>query len=141
MTHGKHRVELVGGKSTHPFPTYTEGGGIGQVRDGYVFSDGASFTTAASYFKVNGDMATKRMVVSSSVRDNDGVHQYRSVVTSWNTCRPDGGYWIVKDDSRGFGFTPEMAAIFLYILEQTELNPRGNIAGELGLPSNFECTY
>ena len=119
----------------------TEGGGIGQVRDGYVFSDGTSFTTGASYFKVDGDMATKRMVVSSSVRDNDGEHQYRSVVTSWNTRRPDGGYWIVKDDSRGFGMTPEMAAIFLYMLEQTESNPRDNIAGELGLPSNFECTY
>ena len=119
----------------------TEGGGIAQVRDGYVFSDGTSFTIAASYFNVDDNIANKRMVVSSSVCDNDGEYQYRSVVTSWNTPKLEGNFWIVKGDSRGFGMTQEMAAIFLYMLEQTESNPRDNIAGELGLPSNFECTY
>ena len=119
----------------------TEGGGIAQGSSGYILHDGTSFTIAASYFSVDGTIPNSRMVVSSSIRDNDGEYQYRSVVTSWNTRRPDGGYWIVKGDSRGFGLTPEMAAIFLYMLEQTESNPRDNIAGELGLPSNFECTY
>ena len=116
---------------------WSENGGIGQASNGYVFSDGSSFTLAASYFKVDGNTANKRMVVSST----GGEQQYRSVVTSWNTTKPAGGYWIVDDDPKGFGFTPDMAAIFLYMLEQTKSNPRGNVAGELGLPSNFECTY
>ena len=116
-------------------------GTVGSVANDYVLYDGSSFTAGVMYFDVDDNISNKRMVVSSSVCDNDGERDYRSVVTSWNTRRPDGGYWIVKGDSRGFGLTPEMAAIFLYMLEQTESNPRDNIAGELGLPSNFECTY
>ena len=116
-------------------------GTVGSVANDYVLYDGSSLTAGVMYFNVDDNIANKRMVVSSSVYDNDGEHQYRSVVTSWNTRRPDGGYWVVKGDSRGFGMTQEMAAIFLYMLEQTKSNPRGNIAGELGLPSNFECTY
>jgi len=108
-----------------------------QVGNGYAFSDGSSFTAAASYFNVDDNIANKRMVVSVT----GGEEQYRSVITSWNTPKPSGGYWIVLEDSRGFGLTPDMAAILLYVLEQTRMNPRGNIAGELGLPPNFECTY
>ena len=108
-----------------------------QVGNGYALSDGSSFTAAASYFDVDDNIANKRMVVSVT----GGEEQYRSVITSWNTPKPSGGYWIVLEDSRGYGLTPDMAAILLYVLEQTRMNPRGNIAGELGLPSNFECTY
>ena len=108
-----------------------------QVGNGYALSDGSSFTAAASYFNVDDNIANKRMVVSVT----GGEEQYRSVITSWNTPKPNGGYWIVLEDSRGFGLTPDMAAILLYVLEQTRMNPRGNIAGELGLPPNFECTY
>ena len=112
-------------------------GGLMQGGDGYALSDGSSFTMAVSYLNLDDNIANKRMGVSST----GGEEQYRSVITSWNTPRPDGGYWVVKGDSRGFGFTPDMAAILLYVLEQTISNPRGNIAGELGLPSNYECTY
>ena len=116
-------------------------GTVGSVANDYVLYDGSSLTAGVMYFNVDDNIANKRMVVSSSVYDNDGEHQYRSVVTSWNTPKLKESFWIVKDDSRGFGMTQEMAAIFLYMLEQTESNPRDNIAGELGLPSNFECTY
>ena len=119
----------------------TEGGGIGQLRDGYILSDGTWFTAGVSYFNIDDNIANKRMVVSSSVRDNDGEHQYRSVITSWNTPKPDDNFLVIKGDSRGFGLTTDMAAILLYVLEQTESNPRSDIAGELGLPDNFECTY
>ena len=108
--------------------------------NGYIWYDGSpSPYVVFSYFDVDDNIANKRMVVSSWFDDDHG--EYRSVITSWNTPRPNGGYWIVKGDSRGYGFTPEMAAIFLYVLEQTKSNPRGNIAGELGLPSSYECTY
>lgn len=108
--------------------------------NGYIWYNGSPSPYAVfSYFDVDDDIANKRMVVSSWFDDDHG--EYRSVITSWNTSKPDGGYLIVKDDSRGYGFTPEMAAIFLYVLEQTKSNPRGNVAGELGLSSNYECTY
>ena len=110
-------------------------GGLMQCSDGYAFSDGSSFTMAVSYLNLDDNIANKRMVVSSG-----GEEQHRSVITSWNTPKPDGGYWIVLEDPRGFGLTPDMAAVLLYVLEQTISNPRSNIAGELGLPSNYECT-
>ena len=108
-----------------------------QVGNGYEFSDGSSFTAAVSYFNIDDNVANKRMVVSLT----GGEEQYRSVITSWNTPKPDDNFLVIKGDERGFGITPDMAAILLYVLEQTRMNPRGNIAGELGLPPNFECTY
>ena len=111
--------------------------GVSQVGNGYVLSDGSSFNMAVSYFNVDDNIANKRMVVSST----GGVEQYRSVITSWNTPSPDDNFLVIKGDSRGFGLTPDMAAILLYVLEQTESNPRSNIAGELSLPSNYECSY
>ena len=108
-----------------------------QVGNGYAFSDGSSFTAAVSYFSIDDNVANKRMVVSLT----GGERQYRSVITSWNTPKPDDNFLVIKGDRRGFGITPDMAAILLYVLEQTRMNPRGNIAGELGLPPNFECTY
>ena len=108
-----------------------------QVGNGYAFSDGSSFNAAVSYFNIDDNVANKRMIVSLT----GGEEQYRSVITSWNTPKPDDNFLVIKGDTRGFGLTPDMAAILLYVLEQTRMNPRGNIAGELGLPSNFECTY
>ena len=111
--------------------------GVTQVGNGYALSNRSSFNMAVSYFNIDDNTSNKRMVVSST----GGEEQYRSVITSWNTPKPDDSFLVIKGDSRGFGLTPDMAAILLFVLEQTESNPRGNIAGELGLPSNYECTY
>ena len=108
-----------------------------QVGNGYAFSDGTSFTAAVSYFDIDDNFANKRMVVSLT----GGEKQYRSVITSWNTPKPDDNFLVIKGDKRGFGITLDMAAILLYVLEQSRMDPRSNIAGELGLPPNFECTY
>ena len=120
------------------------GSGGTQVGNGYAFSDGSSFVSAVSYDYADGVDDAYAHHESSSyyfVVSITGEQQYRTCVKAYNEPMPSGGWAIVKGDHRGFGFSPDMAALLLYVLEQTRMNPRGNIAGELGLPSNFECTY
>ena len=45
---------------------------------------------------------------------------------------------VVFSENEAEGLTLEMAELLLYILEQTQQNPRDNIAGELGL-TNYVC--
>ena len=69
----------------------------------------------------------------------NGEEQYDSVVRIYNEKQPPGNWIVVKGFS--FGFSPDAAALLLYMLEQNELNPRYNIAGELPLPDNYECGW
>ena len=113
-----------------------------QVGNGYAFSDGSSFTSAVSYDYADGVDDAYAHNASSSyyfVVSITGEQQYRTCVTAYNEPMPSGGWAIVKGDRRGFGFSPDMAALLLYVLEQTQLNPRSNIGSELALPSNYEC--
>ena len=112
------------------------GNGALQVSNGYSYSNGSDFYKGVQYDDINGDKVINRIVVGVTL-DRD----YRTVVTLSDTPKPDGGYWIIIGSSKGYGFMPEMAELLLYVLEQIESNPRSNIAGELGLPSSYECTY
>lgn len=117
--------------------------GMLKVSDGYVGTDGSSFTQSVGYDYIDGnnnancnyDVKDYCFVVSGT-REN---HQCSTRVTIYGEERPSGNWLVVKDDV--FGFSPDMAALLLYVLEQTESNPRSNIAGELSLPSNYECSY
>ena len=117
--------------------------GLLAVGDGYAGTDGTSFNLGVSYNYVDGrsdapshhDSSNYRFTVSST----GGERQYSTIVTIYDEELPPGGWLIIKGDT--FGFSPDAAALLLYVLEQTRMNPRGNIAGELGLPPNFECTY
>lgn len=119
------------------------GDGIGLLvnNDGYAGTDGSSFTHAVSYNYVDGkDDAVSHHNVSNycfAVSDTGGGKQCSSIVTIYSEEKPSGGWLIIKGDT--FGFSPDAAALLLYVLEQTQYNPRSNVAGELPLPSNYEC--
>ena len=113
------------------------------VGDGYAGTDGTSFNLGVSYNYVDGrsdapshhDSSNYRFTVSST----GGERQYSTIVTIYDEELPPGGWLIIKGDT--FGFSPDAAALLLYVLEQTTLNPRNNIAGELPLPGNYECGF
>lgn len=104
--------------------------------NGYAGTDGSSFNCAVTFGYVDGKSGSYFAVSTTSER------QHSSIVVAHNEETPPGGFLIVDGDKSGFGFTPDMAALLLYVLEQTQYNPRSNIGGELALPSNYECkTY
>ena len=107
--------------------------GIFDGKDSYAGTDGSSFNCAVSFGYVDGRSGSYFTV------SNTGERQYESIVIAHNEQTPPGGFLIVEGESSGFGFTPDMAALLLYVLEQTESNPRSNIGSELELPSNYEC--
>ena len=117
--------------------------GLLAVGDGYAGTDGTSFNLGVSYNYVDGrsdapshhDSSNYRFTVSST----GGERQYSTIVTIYDEELPPGGWLIIKGDT--FGFSPDAAALLLYVLEQTTLNPRNNIAGELPLPGNYECGF
>ena len=115
-----------------------------QVGNGYAFSDGSSFVSAVSYDYADGVDDAYAHNASSSYYFTvsiTGERQYGTGVVIYDEKQPSGNWLVVKGDRRGFGFSPDMAALLLYVLEQSELSPRSNIAGELPLPSNYECSY
>jgi len=93
------------------------------------YADNAATRSVAFWHKYS-DKTTQTFAVTA-----DGP---TSVVTCWHAQRPANGWWC--EINTGFGFTPEMAALLLYVLEQTELEPRYNIGGELELPNDYECS-
>ncbi len=115
--------------------------GLFQDSDGYSGTDESSFTHSVSYNYADGrDDAPSHQDVSTyciTVSGTGGGQQCGTVVTIHDEKLPPGGWLIVKGDT--FGFSPDSAALLLYVLEQTESNPRSNIASELSLPSNYEC--
>lgn len=112
--------------------------------DGYFGADGGPTTRAVAFDNQGiGDLVpgvgyTLMDTYFMVGKDNDG-RQFDSVVRIYNEKQPPEGWIVVKDFT--FGFSPDAAALLLYMLEQNELNPRGNIAGELPLPDNYECGY
>ena len=107
--------------------------GIYDAKDSYAGTDGSSFNCAVSFGYVDGKSGSYFTV------SRTGERQYSTSVIAHNEQTPPGGFLIVDGESSGFGFTPDMAALLLYVLEQTQLNPRSNIGSELALPSNYEC--
>ena len=107
--------------------------GIYDAEDSYAGTDGSSFNCAVSFGYVDGKSGSYFTVSRTEER------QYSTIVIAHNEQTPPGGFLIVDGESSGFGFTPDMAALLLYVLEQTQLNPRSNIGSELALPSNYEC--
>ena len=107
--------------------------GIYDAKDSYAGTDGSSFNCAVSFGYVDGKSGSYFTV------SRTGERQYSTIVIAHNEQTPPGGFLIVDGESSGFGFTPDMAALLLYVLEQTQLNPRSNIGSELALPSNYEC--
>ena len=107
--------------------------GIYDAKDSYAGTDGSSFNCAVSFGYVDGKSGSYFTV------SRTGERQYSTIVIARNEQTPPGGFLIVDGESSGFGFTPDMAALLLYALEQTQLNPRSNIGSELALPSNYEC--
>ena len=116
--------------------------GIMQVSNGYAGSDGSSFNLAVSYDYVGENNKTNAGYDAKSyyfIVSVTGERQYETDVTIYNEERPSGNWIVVKGDT--FGFSPDSAALLLYVLEQSISNPRSNIAGELSLPGNYECGY
>ena len=107
--------------------------GIYDAKDSYAGTDGLSFNCAVSFGYIDGESGSYFTV------SRTGERQYSTIVKAHNEQTPPGGFLIVDGESSGFGFTPDMAALLLYVLEQTQLNPRSNIGSELALPSNYEC--
>ncbi len=116
--------------------------GLLEVSNGYFGADGGSTTRGVAFETISGDLVPG---VGYTVKDSyiyvgkNGEKQYDSVVRIYNEKQPPGNWIVVKNFT--FGFSPDAAALLLYMLEQNELNPRGNIAGELPLPDNYECGY
>ena len=116
--------------------------GLLENSDGYFGADGGATTRAVAFETIGGDFIPD---VGYTVMDSyiyvgkNGEEQYDSVVRIYNEKQPPGNWIVVKGFS--FGFSPDAAALLLYMLEQNELNPRWNIAGELSLPDNYECGY
>lgn len=110
--------------------------------DGYFGADGGATTRAVAFDNNGKDFVPG---VGYTVMDSyifvgkNGEEQYDSVVRIYNEKQPPEGWIVVKGFS--FGFSPDAAALLLYMLEQNELNPRRNIAGELPLPDNYECGW
>lgn len=107
--------------------------GIYDAKDSYAGTDGSSFNCAVSFGYIDGESGSYFTV------SRTGERQYSTIVKAHNEQTPPGGFLIVDGESSGFGFTPDMAALLLYVLEQTQSNPRSNIGSELALPSNYEC--
>ncbi len=116
--------------------------GLLVVGNGYFGTDGGTTTRAVAFETVGGSLVPN---VGYTVKDSyiyvgkNGEEQYDSVVRIYNEKQPPGNWIVVKGFS--FGFSPDAAALLLYTLEQNELNPRYNIAGELPLPDNYECGW
>ena len=116
--------------------------GLLESGNGYFGADGGPTTRAVAFETIGGDFIPD---VGYTVKDSyiyvgkNGEEQYDSVVRIYNEKQPPGNWIVVKGFS--FGFSPDAAALLLYMLEQNELNPRWNIAGELSLPDNYECGY
>ncbi len=111
--------------------------------DGYFGADGGPTTRAVAFYNNGKDFVpgvgyTVMDYAFMVGKDNDGK-QCDSVVRIYNEKQPPGGWIVIKGFS--FGLSPDAAALLLYVLEQNELSPRGNIAGELSLPGNYECGY
>ena len=116
--------------------------GMMQVSNGYAGSDGSSFNLAVSYDYVGENNKTNAGYDAKSyyfIVSVTGERQYETDVTIYNEERPSGNWIVVKGDT--FGFSPDSAALLLYVLEQSISNPRSNIAGELSLPGNYECGF
>ena len=117
--------------------------GMMQVSNGYAGSDGSSITASVSYGYADGnddayshhDISSYYFIVSGGTVER----QCETDVTIYNEETPAGDWLVVKGDT--FGFSPDSAALLLYVLEQSISNPRSNIAGELSLPGNYECGY
>ena len=115
--------------------------GLIQGSDGYSGTDGSSFTRSVSYNYADGrDDAPSHNDVSTycfAVSRTGGEQQCSTIVTIYGEKLPPGGWIIVKGGT--FGFSPDAAALLLYVLEQNESDQGSNIAEELPLPSNYEC--
>lgn len=111
--------------------------------DGYFGADGGSTTRAVAFDNTDKDFVPGIGCTLGDtyffVGKNEEEKQADSVVRIYNEKRPPEGWIIIKGFS--FGLSPDAAALLLYVLEQNELSPRGNIAGELPLPDNYECGY
>ncbi|MBO4854911.1 hypothetical protein J5500_00715 [Candidatus Saccharibacteria bacterium] len=110
-------------------------GGLFKSNNGYSYTDGSSFSKGIQYEYIYDDYANPSFIVDV-ILDGD----YRSTVIRWNEPKPSEGY-IIFDSDLDFGLSRDMCALLLYVLEQSEANPRTNIASELNLPTDFECGH
>ena len=117
--------------------------GLLESGDGYFGADGGPTTRAVAFDNIGiGELvpgAGYALMDTYFFVGKNGEEQYDSVVRIYNEKQPPGNWIVVKDFT--FGLSPDAAALLLYMLEQNELNPRGNIAGELPLPDNYECGW
>lgn len=115
-------------------------GGLYDAKNSFGYSDGSSFSKSLSYGVLDDEDRSAGSYIIISYTGEE--QQYESIVTCNGEPEPGHGhYLVIYKDPDGYGFTRDMAALMLYILEQSESNPRSNIASELGLPSNYECGH
>ena len=91
--------------------------GIYDAKDSYAGTDGSSFNCAVSFGYVDGKSGSYFTV------SRTGERQYSTIVIAHNEQTPPGGFLIVDGESSGFGFTPDMAALLLYVLDPPKSAP------------------